>query len=207
MEGRWRPYDAAEHLLAWLRWIDLLLLREVVRLRRGRPGPGNEFQGLYIADADVDRLLVLLHLHAALDPEGIRDPFDELASLRGTRRVRNSRFGLRSLVHDCDDDVEYADFHSALMTHDKVFERAGPSPKMHGAFSYHFALRAGVAAAVGIAAASGYNGATPHPADNGRKLFSVRPTRPKRGKDDSSSHVFDCDHGGVLCDARGRRRP
>jgi len=23
----------------------------------------------------------------------------------------------------CDDDVEYADFHSALMTHDKVFER------------------------------------------------------------------------------------
>jgi tryptophan halogenase len=38
----------------------------------------------------------------------------------------------------CDEDTEYADFHSALMTHDKVFERAGPSPKMHGAFSYHF---------------------------------------------------------------------
>jgi hypothetical protein len=67
------PYEPAEHLLAWLRWLDLLLLREVVRLRRGRQEPGDEFQGLYIADADVDRLLGEA---LGVGPLGDTDQFD-----------------------------------------------------------------------------------------------------------------------------------
>jgi tryptophan 7-halogenase len=38
----------------------------------------------------------------------------------------------------CDADDQYADLYSAMMTHDRVFERAGAGPKLHDAFSYHF---------------------------------------------------------------------
>jgi tryptophan halogenase len=39
----------------------------------------------------------------------------------------------------CEEDCEYADLYSAMMTHDRVFERApGGGPKFHDAISYHF---------------------------------------------------------------------
>jgi tryptophan halogenase len=38
----------------------------------------------------------------------------------------------------CIDDDRYCDLSSALMTHDKAFERAGAGPRMHDFFSYHF---------------------------------------------------------------------
>src|SRR4051794_4012552 len=38
----------------------------------------------------------------------------------------------------CDADDQYADLYSAMMTHDRVFERAGAGPRLHDAFSYHF---------------------------------------------------------------------
>ncbi|MGH2600833.1 MAG: ATP-binding protein, partial [Dehalococcoidia bacterium] len=46
-----------EHLKAELQWLNLLLLREVVRFRVTRQAPPDGFQGLYIGDAEVDRLL------------------------------------------------------------------------------------------------------------------------------------------------------
>src|SRR5215203_5447635 len=49
--------DAREHLQAELDWLNLLLLRAVVRFRATRQSPPDGFQGLYIGDADVDRLL------------------------------------------------------------------------------------------------------------------------------------------------------
>src|SRR5581483_650100 len=48
---------AAEQLAGELRWLDLVLLREIVQLRRDRPRPLDQFQGMYIADIDVDHLL------------------------------------------------------------------------------------------------------------------------------------------------------
>jgi tryptophan halogenase len=45
----------------------------------------------------------------------------------------------KNLGYYCDQDLEYADPISALMTHDRVFERLpGGIPKFHDAFSYHF---------------------------------------------------------------------
>jgi tryptophan halogenase len=38
----------------------------------------------------------------------------------------------------CDDDDHNCDLYTALMRHDKAFERAGAGPRMHDAFSYHF---------------------------------------------------------------------
>jgi tryptophan halogenase len=38
----------------------------------------------------------------------------------------------------CNEDDQYADLNSAMMSHDKVFERAGAGPKLHDALSYHF---------------------------------------------------------------------
>lgn len=38
----------------------------------------------------------------------------------------------------CTDDARYCDLYSALMTHDKAFERTAAGPRMHDAFSYHF---------------------------------------------------------------------
>jgi ATPase family associated with various cellular activities (AAA) len=50
--------NAAEHLQDELAWLGLLLLREVGRFRAAHPEPGDGFQGIYIGDAEVDRLLV-----------------------------------------------------------------------------------------------------------------------------------------------------
>ena len=55
------PYDdPLEHLHDELRWLGLVLLREVVRFRAAHPEPDSPegFQGTYIADAAVDRLLL-----------------------------------------------------------------------------------------------------------------------------------------------------
>src|SRR5258706_9054322 len=56
----------------------------------------------------------------------------------------------------CDADDEYADLYSAMMTHDRVFERAGTAgPKFHDAFSYHFENEKYVQFLEGYAAALG----------------------------------------------------
>jgi hypothetical protein len=56
-----QPYDSAfEHLDDELAWLGLLLLREVGRFRAVHPEPGDGFQGLYIGEPEVDRLLVEL---------------------------------------------------------------------------------------------------------------------------------------------------
>jgi len=47
----------SEHLRDELRWLALLLLREVARFRASHPDPADGFQGIYIGDAEVDRLL------------------------------------------------------------------------------------------------------------------------------------------------------
>ncbi len=49
--------DPRDLLARELRWLDLVLLAEVIRLRRSRPRPADQFQGMYIADVDVDHLL------------------------------------------------------------------------------------------------------------------------------------------------------
>lgn len=48
---------AAEHLQLQCRWLDLLLQRQIVRLRVLREQAPDKFRGLYIADAEVDELL------------------------------------------------------------------------------------------------------------------------------------------------------
>src|SRR3954454_12220251 len=55
----------------------------------------------------------------------------------------------------CDDQVEYADLYSAMMTHDRVFERAGNGPRFHDAFSYHFENEKFVSFLEGYATAQG----------------------------------------------------
>lgn len=37
-----------------------------------------------------------------------------------------------------DDDMEYSDLYSAMMTHDRAFERAGIGPRFHNSLAYHF---------------------------------------------------------------------
>ena len=37
-----------------------------------------------------------------------------------------------------DRDMEYQDLYSAMMTHDRAFERAGSGPKFHSSMAYHF---------------------------------------------------------------------
>jgi len=50
----------------------------------------------------------------------------------------------KSSGYYCDDEVEYSDLYSAMMTHDRVFERAaagagaGAGPRFHDSLSYHF---------------------------------------------------------------------
>jgi hypothetical protein len=52
-----RCCTAAEQLEAELHWLDLLLVREIVRFRALRPRSPDGYQGLYIGEAEVDRLL------------------------------------------------------------------------------------------------------------------------------------------------------
>lgn len=67
----------------------------------------------------------------------------------GTRPYFNYTFGpgpeirldglRKPLGYYCDDDMEYADPFSALMTHDRVFERApNGGPALHEGVAYHF---------------------------------------------------------------------
>jgi hypothetical protein len=48
---------AADHLNQQCRWLDLLLQRQIVRMRVLREQAPDKFRGLYIADAEVDELL------------------------------------------------------------------------------------------------------------------------------------------------------
>src|SRR5712691_11054713 len=49
--------NAAGHLHRECQWLDLLLQRQVLRLRTLRDQAADKFRGLYIADAEVDTLL------------------------------------------------------------------------------------------------------------------------------------------------------
>jgi tryptophan halogenase len=62
------------------------------------------------------------HFHYPFGP-GMEAKYDDLPKSKGFY---------------CDADDEYADLYSAMMTHDRVFERAGSGPKFHDAISYHF---------------------------------------------------------------------
>lgn len=59
------PYgDATEHLLEELHWLGMLVMREVVRFRAAQPDPADGGQGVYIGEAEIDRLLADLLGHA-----------------------------------------------------------------------------------------------------------------------------------------------
>src|SRR5215471_1630017 len=58
---------ATEHLERECRWIDLLLHRQVLRLRALRDQAPDKFRGLYIADAEIDALLAGAEDSAAAD--------------------------------------------------------------------------------------------------------------------------------------------
>src|SRR5207244_10258665 len=57
--------------------------------------PADQDAEVAAAALDVDRVVVLVHLDAALDPDRRRDPLDEVARLRGKRRLRARRLGRR----------------------------------------------------------------------------------------------------------------
>src|SRR5690349_871017 len=73
---------ATEHLERECQWIDLLLQRQVVRLRALRDAAPDRFRGLYIADAEVDELL------EGDDPAGA-DEVALLVAQIGALRQRN----------------------------------------------------------------------------------------------------------------------
>jgi tryptophan halogenase len=66
----------------------------------------------------------------------------------GTRPYFNYTFGpgpelmTPELPKSCgfyaDEDMEYWDLYSSMMTHDRAFERAGIGPKFHNSLAYHF---------------------------------------------------------------------
>jgi hypothetical protein len=64
-----------EHILAELKWLDLLIRREVERFRAEANGPQGSLRGLYISDGDVDRLL-----DAAEDDGAAGDELSEQAA-------------------------------------------------------------------------------------------------------------------------------
>jgi winged helix domain-containing protein/ATPase family protein associated with various cellular activities (AAA) len=83
--------DPLELLIGELHWLDLVLLAEVIRLRRSRPRPADQFQGLYIADIDVDHLLAesLGGDAASTSPAGAAQDVDSELLLQ--RLVDNAR--------------------------------------------------------------------------------------------------------------------
>ena len=81
--------DPRERLAGELHWLDLVLLADVVRLRRSRPRPADQFQGLYIADVDVDHLLA-----TALGPSDARV---------ATESDRDSELLLRRLIQNAEE--------------------------------------------------------------------------------------------------------
>lgn len=66
----------------------------------------------------------------------------------GTRPYFNYTFGPgpevmtpelpRSFGFYADEDMEYWDLYSAMMTHDRAFQRAGVGPRFHSSLAYHF---------------------------------------------------------------------
>ncbi|HET7873449.1 MAG TPA: hypothetical protein VFL42_13100, partial [Terriglobales bacterium] len=56
-----------EHILAELKWLDLLIRREAEQVREQANGPESVLRGLYMSDGDVDRLLDATESEAAGD--------------------------------------------------------------------------------------------------------------------------------------------
>jgi SpoVK/Ycf46/Vps4 family AAA+-type ATPase len=90
--------DGSEHLFAELKVIDLLLQRQVTRLRAANLLTEDEMRGLYISDAQVDALLSQrdhrLHLPFRGDePKGIEAQSEAIERLRqeNAERVQNSQ--------------------------------------------------------------------------------------------------------------------
>ena len=85
------PYGSGrEHLADELRWLDLLLVEAVVRFRAARHPPPDGYQGMYIADAQIDRLLAEA-LSGTATPPG---PGHEALAAEALGRVLAQRAGI-----------------------------------------------------------------------------------------------------------------
>ncbi len=66
-------------LEACLSWLDQLIQREVDLVRRGRSGPADDLRGLYISDAEADRLLAAPMIRPPPLPAGVELPLAHAA--------------------------------------------------------------------------------------------------------------------------------
>ena len=87
--------DPAEHLKAELQRLDLLLHREIVRLRAAYQLSLDEFRGLYVSDEQVDRLAgnALLEPARGGDVDGAKQVGDLTARAEALRRENETRIG------------------------------------------------------------------------------------------------------------------
>src|SRR5882762_5207408 len=81
--------DPLEHLKAELRRLDLLLHREILRLRISYQLSLDEFRGLYISDEQVDRLV-----HQAVETENNGDVIATLTERAESLRIENRKRAL-----------------------------------------------------------------------------------------------------------------
>ena len=84
----------AEHLLAELDCLKLLLHRQVLRLRASTLLREDQFRGLYISDEEVDAILI----QNSPDPDPAESGASNRLLFRGTRRAL-ARFPTRSRQH------------------------------------------------------------------------------------------------------------
>jgi AAA+ superfamily predicted ATPase len=86
-----RPYGSGrEHLADELLWLNLLLVDAVVRFRAARHQPPDGYQGIYIADAQVDRLLAEALSGTAIPP----GPGQPALAAESLARVTAQRAGI-----------------------------------------------------------------------------------------------------------------
>jgi AAA+ superfamily predicted ATPase len=73
----------AEHLLAEIGWLELLIEREIVIGRAGRgPEQGDPFKGLYVSESEVERLVTVSARRAAADDADTRSLLKQAAAAR-----------------------------------------------------------------------------------------------------------------------------
>jgi hypothetical protein len=99
-----RPFqDGHEHLAAELQWLNVLLVREVARFRASHAATSDGFQGLFIGEDEVDRLLASVTTTGAADSGRATESalLDQLAAeARRLRRHLGERIAA-TRAHGC----------------------------------------------------------------------------------------------------------